>query len=1682
MCSNTITDPPEPVIAAGRWSREPDGRTQPLSRPCGLVPTCASVEPSSDVRSELPGGPTGRLPVNEAASTVNSIHPWLSELCLDSPLPGDDANKLIDLSGSDTSKLIELSKGIANNSIINTHPRLGELCVDSSPQDYGTQPPTDMPDILCTEQQYPNRDAPTGAVNPTKEDIDAVDKIVTGVSKDPVPTKRMTDDSDSIPWLRELWREPSYPDDRGGSSVTTEGNVLPPNNENVIVDSELLAVLSADQSKSGDIPRSSTLFAGSRPWCGEPGTGGAHGDPEPLPPVDLEMLAIQFMEMSMKDTSTLQKGLTEKVCLPSSPDNEISNPSISKDEHKPEKLVDSELRSCVADGADHSRFGELASGKLLASRTILIPLVIGNNRVLATVDTGAQATIVSRRLADKIGLLKDSKSQPTNLISAFEGPSSTGYRVRNVAMIIGRRVFHWDLIVADIIDDFLLGNDFLQQYGCLLNLNNGTLHVGDDLVKFEQYVQNGEPICVERVTSVRRTVIPPWSRKIVFGTFITGDNDYVVEPIPMRSPVTSPRVLVGPNSQVSLELVNWSDRFVTVKKGTWIGCAVPADHTWTLEKSEDVSSIREVHISGNVDTNLQVMLDTLPPHLYNLWENSCKLLSKEQSVRVGELLTSYADIFAAHEFDIGSFRGVQHRIDTRDAPPVRHRMRRTPIGFEQEEEAHLQKMLRAGVVEPSQSEWASAPVLVRKKDGSVRYCVDFRDLNSRTVKDAFPLPLIGECLDTLSGCQWFSTLDLASGYWQIDIHPDDRHKSAFITKHGLYEHKRMAFGLCNAPATFQRAMNHVLQGLTWRHALAYLDDVVVLAKTFEAGLDNLREVFDRFRNFDLKLKPKKCKLFGHEVDFLGRRVNREGVTFMDDKLTAIQAWPVPSNRKELEAWLGYMNYHRDFIPRYSHITDCLYQRARSKEPFCWEGRHQEAFDQLKKIASSSPFLVFPNKEDPFILDTDASDGAVGAELLQLQNGVERVVSHASKSLSQIQRRYCTTRKELLAVITFTRQFRHYLLGRRFTIRTDHSSLTWLTRFKKPEGQLARWLEELGQYDMQIIHRAGSKHGNADSLSRIPSGDYCPFYQPGTSLEALPCEGCSYCSRAHRQWERFELDVDDVVPISVRTVGATGSSEGIIGLNPYTKEDLLDYQEKDPNIAPIVKWLRTGINPEQSELSLCSPAIKRTWSQRPQLVLDGALFYRWEEPEGRSRIKLVIPETLKEEALRLAHDLTSAGHFGIAKTLAKLKYTFYWPQLYSAVHDYVTTCATCTTNKKAHRKAKAPLGSYHAGAPMQRLHIDIMGPFFPSERGNKYILMIIDQFTKWVECHAIPDQTAQKVCVTLIDNFISRFGIPSEIHSDQGKNFDGSLFRALCRALEISKTRTTPYHPSSNGQVERYNRTVLQAIRSYIGGNQRLWDVHLPIISMAVRSMVNRSTGYTANFLMLGREISLPDQMFGVDMANFSHGDAPEDVVQLLQYMRRAHSAARKNLQSCQHRQKQDYDHKLHHTIFERGDLVYKIDSASKVGQNNKLKSVFMGPFIVLERISPLLYRITGRKRVSVVHHDRIRQCKDRDIPLWVQQKRSQLLTDDSENQAGEGPSLGLDSGDRENEQVSLPEAEINAQDDLEPNKLDKNVSVLTDPQPPDAETSGLVKASLPHSTRSGRKLRRPAYLDNYVTY
>ena len=383
----------------------------------------------------------------------------------------------------------------------------------------------------------------------------------------------------------------------------------------------------------------------------------------------------------------------------------------------------------------------------------------------------------------------------------------------------------------------------------------------------------------------------------------------------------------------------------------------------------------------------------LSPELQTLLQDTKANLTDDQTNQVETLLKEYIGLFASKNNDLGRTKVVKHKIETGDARPIKQPPRRIPAHMTEEVNAQIDEMMRKGVIEPSTSPWASGIVLVKKKDGTMRFCIDYRRLNAVTIKDAYPLPRIDDFLDQLSGNSWFSTLDLFTGYWQVEVEEGDRAKTAFATRRGLFQFRQMPFGLCTAPATFQRLMETVLAGLQWEICLVYLDDVIVFGKTFEGMLQNLRTVFDCLANAGLKLKPKKCALFSKQVRYLGHVISGEGVATDPEKVAAVAQWPTPISLKEVRSFLGLCGYYRRYIEGFASIAKCLHSLSENDKPFVWSKDCQEAFDTLKGKLTNAPILAHPDFSQPFTLDTDASNQAIGAVLSQIYTCKRKRVCH-----------------------------------------------------------------------------------------------------------------------------------------------------------------------------------------------------------------------------------------------------------------------------------------------------------------------------------------------------------------------------------------------------------------------------------------------------------------------------------------------------------------------------------------------------------------------------------------------------------------------------------------------------------------------------------------------------------------
>jgi len=466
----------------------------------------------------------------------------------------------------------------------------------------------------------------------------------------------------------------------------------------------------------------------------------------------------------------------------------------------------------------------------------------------------------------------------------------------------------------------------------------------------------------------------------------------------------------------------------------------------SLEMGDEARGVPTVNDRGPV-----------PEHVVELYEGACDgCENKRERLVVAGLLSKYRDVFSCGDHDMGLAKTVCHEIPlAAGMAPIRQPSLRLGPEKEKEVSRQVQDLLSRDLIEPAYGAWSSPVVLVRKKDGTWRFCVDYRKLNSVTIQDTYPLPRIDEPLDALAGSKFSSTLDLLSRYWQVPLSPDAQDKAALITRDGLWKCKVLPFGLTSAPATFQRLMEQVLSSLHWKTLLNYLNDVIVISPDFHTHVSRLREVFDRLRAAGLKLKPSKCALLQHEVKYLGHVDGRDGVATDPEKVRAVRDWAVPADLPELRAFLRLVGYYRQYIPDFAGIAQPLNRLTANGVRWQWTQAEQQAFSHLKDRLVEAPILAHPDPAKEYILDTDASNHNVGAVLFQVQDGHEVVVAYYSKALLAPEKNCCTTRRELLAVVKAVKHFRPYLYGRTFRLRTDHASLIWLCRRAEPSSQVAR---------------------------------------------------------------------------------------------------------------------------------------------------------------------------------------------------------------------------------------------------------------------------------------------------------------------------------------------------------------------------------------------------------------------------------------------------------------------------------------------------------------------------------------------------------------------------------------------------------------------------------------------------
>ena len=612
-----------------------------------------------------------------------------------------------------------------------------------------------------------------------------------------------------------------------------------------------------------------------------------------------------------------------------------------------------------------------------------------------------------------------------------------------------------------------------------------------------------------RVAGNRAVWVPPRSIMDIEVTGTPCGGNALVEPLSTTLPgrlQVAATVVDASRPYFNIQVTNPTCKGITLRKRTCLGTIQEAEVTTGEQLTFTVGTSEVVVSYGNGADCLGMLAQAPDGTTAKSEENGLPEQSllkgfpgtEEERQEAKRIFRQYADVFSRKGEELGCTQTVQHRIHTEEDIAVNQRHRRIPANQFEEVKEHLQALLKQGVIRPSESDYASPIVLVRKKSGALRLCIDYRRLNAKTRRDAYPLPRIEESLDALGGAQYFSTIDLASAYNQVQVHPADRHKTAFTSPLGLFEYNRMPFGLCNAPATFQRLMTNIFREDALKILLVYLDDIIVYSRGVADHLQRLERVFQKLREHGLKVEPGKCQFFQDRVTYLGHVVSAEGVSTDPAKTEAVSQWPVPKTLRELRSFLGFASYYRRFVPNFAQKAAPLHKLvaeradgAKGKHAVIkgehWNQKCQQALEELRRGLTSAPVLAYPDYAKPFVVETDASDKGLGAVLSQRQDGKLRVIAYASRGLRGSEKsmdNYSSMKLELLALKwAVCEKFREYLLGSEFIVYTDNNPLTYLQSKSKLKAMEQRWAAELASFNFKIQYRAGKHNTNADALSR-----------------------------------------------------------------------------------------------------------------------------------------------------------------------------------------------------------------------------------------------------------------------------------------------------------------------------------------------------------------------------------------------------------------------------------------------------------------------------------------------------------------------------------------------------------------------------------------------------------------------
>ncbi|CAF1523812.1 unnamed protein product [Adineta ricciae] len=900
---------------------------------------------------------------------------------------------------------------------------------------------------------------------------------------------------------------------------------------------------------------------------------------------------------------------------------------------------------------------------------------------------------------------------------------------------------------------------------------------------------------------------------------------------------------------------------------------------------------------------------------------------------------------------------IHHTINTGDHPPINARPYYKTVQQRKEVQQEVEQLLNQGILRPSHSPWSSPILLKKKPDGSYRFLVDFRRLNSITRKDSYPQPSAEELLHRLAGHRIYTKLDLKSGYFQIPIHESDIPKTAIVTQDGLYEFTVLAQGLMNAPPTFQRVMNELLANGRWDFVVVYLDDIVIFSKDINEHKQHLADVLSTLHHANFQVSPAKCSIAVEKIEFLSHMVTCHKIEPSPDKIKAILDIAPPKTLSQANRFIGKAGYYRKFIRDFAKIAAPIHKvtnKTRTKRhEFMWGPDQQKAFEQLKSILTTAPlFLDFPDHSFPFILSTDASDYRIAGILKQNLDGQMKICYYKSRLLNDVERRYSTTEREALAIYWCLNELRNYIGDSGITIETDHKPLVNMHR-KKAFGnkRIDNWLIQLQDMIPQILeikYQRGIDNVGPDYLTRYD-----------TNIDDIATPSCSVITRSMSKQATTSSRPPEMTPQPILQPTVTVESK-----DPPTPVNYLDLsleriqreQSFDANIQKILAQMH---EPQMHNFVLCNNLLHRLIDQK----------------KSGTRKKLpYIPTTMIRMVLEAFHDHPLSGHFGVQRTLQKIRSRFWWPQMRKTIENYIASCPQCTKFNIVRGKSFGHLKSYEPPNDVfQVVHMDFWGPVRPSASGNRYVVVLTDNLSKYVIAKALPTNSAHDTANFLLKNFILVHGAPLQLITDQGVHFNNKLMANLMHSTGIKHDFSATYHPETNGQVERFNATFCTQLAKYYDENKSDWDVYLQSVVYAYNTGTHATTGFTPYELAYGRKQRTP----------FDFATPPTLPDEPDQFYNRLQKTRQLILQQAQHNTRHLHRKIQHRYNNRRKDICFNVNDhvfLKVCGNRTKLDERWIGPCKILDKNGSQNYSVeTPEGKVTSAHVNQLRPMVHRNI-------------------------------------------------------------------------------------------------------